>query len=267
MKVKAMFFSPTGTTRKIVSAIAGTISCKLGRELAVSDFTGPGGRGEAPQVGADDIVIVGVPVYAGRVPNVLLQYLHTLAGEGAAAIAVVVYGNRNYDDALIELTDILDTAGFQVIGAGAFIGEHSFSRTLAKGRPDAVDLASAIEFAEKLVKKIADHAVAGVTVKGNRPYRGYYVPVSKEGTKVDIRKVVPKTSAACTCCLLCVAKCPMGSIAAQDPAQMTGICIKCGACIKSCPVQAKFFDDYNFLFHKHELEVEFARRREAEYFL
>ena len=79
-----------------------------------------------------DIVIVGVPVYAGRVPNVLLKYLNTMSGNGALAIAVVLYGNRNYDDALLELKDILEANGFKVIAGGAFIGEHAFSKTLAK---------------------------------------------------------------------------------------------------------------------------------------
>jgi DUF1009 family protein len=92
---------------------------------------------------------IGVPVYAGRVPNVLLKYLNSIIGNAALAIPVVVYGNRNYDDALIELKDILELKGFKVIGGGAFIGEHAFSRTLANNRPDEKDMDIAREFANQ----------------------------------------------------------------------------------------------------------------------
>lgn len=266
-KVKALYFSATGTTRKIVSEIADTISAHFGREIQPMDFTSPEARRQMPAIDPGDLVIVGVPVYAGRVPNVLLKYLNSLAGNGATAVAVVVYGNRNYDDALIELTDILATTGFRVVGGGAFVGEHSFSRTLAKERPDERDMKVAKAFAQQLAKKIAKGQAEAVSVKGNKPYRGYYIPKNSQGEPVDIRKVTPKTSDMCTDCGLCVGKCPMGSIDPKNPRQMIGICIKCGACIKICPVQAKYYDDDHYLHHKRELEIQFANRREPELFL
>ena len=35
----------------------------------------------------------------------------------------------------------------------------------------------------------------------------------------------------------------MGSVDREDVSQVTGICIKCQACIKSCPNGAKYFTD------------------------
>ena len=268
--VTAMYFSATGTTQKVVSTIAQTILEKtFGKEqLTANDFTLPQGRKKSAVFTEQDIVVLGVPVYAGRVPNVLLPYLNSLVGGGAMAVAIVVYGNRNYDDALIELRDILQARGFTVVAAGAFIGEHSFSQTLAQARPDHNDLALAVEFAIQAANKIRNqNQPASVAVNGSRPYRPYYMPKNEKNESVDFRKIKPKTNADCIDCKLCAEVCPMGSIDYNDVSQVVGMCIKCGACIKKCPVQAKFYDDENYLRHKRELEVDCACRREPEFFI
>lgn len=268
--INALYFSATGTTQKIVTGIAEKLSANMiGKaEIKNIDFTLPEARARAVFFGKEDIVVIGVPVYAGRVPNVLLKYLKTVAGNGATAIAVVLYGNRNYDDALIELKDLLEADGFRVVAGGAFIGEHSFSRTLGRNRPDEKDLAAAVDFAGRVHKKItALGEIPAVTVKGNKPYRDYYKPKNKNGHAVDIRKVTPKTNSDCIDCKLCAELCPMGSIDGEDVSKITGICIKCCACIKNCPVGAKYFDDENYLWHKKELEIQFTERREPEFFV
>lgn len=269
-RMNTMYFSPTGTTKKVVTGIAKTISKVIDREVTINtiDFTLPTLREKAVSFTEDDLVIIGVPVYAGRVPNILLKYLNTIMGNGAMAVAVVVYGNRNYDDALLELKDILEFTGFKVIAAGAFIGEHSFSKILGKDRPDDQDMVLVNEFANQISAKMTTQAnIPAVTVKGNKPYRKYYVPKNPDDLPVDIRKVTPKTNSSCIDCKTCVNVCPMGSINAGDVSKLNGICIKCGACVKQCPTEAKYFDDEDYLRHKHELEVEFANRREPELFI
>ncbi|TGE37710.1 ferredoxin [Desulfosporosinus fructosivorans] len=268
--INAMYFSATDTTKKVVSGIAWQVSENISTEIAINtiDFTLPEVRTKPVSFTEEDILIIGVPVYAGRVPNILLKYLNTITGNGALAIPVVVYGNRNYDDALIELKDVLQLNGFKVIAGGAFIGEHSFSITLAKNRPDEQDMAIIDDFAKQIGKKITtQEEIETVVVKGTRPYRKHYVPKTKDGSPADIRKVVPKTNSNCIDCKLCANLCPMGSIDAEDVSKLNGICIKCGACIKKCPTQAKYYDDQNYLRHKQELEIEFASRREPELFL
>lgn len=269
-RISTMYFSPTGTTDKIVKGMADNLSKEFdnGKDICDIDFTLPNGREKAISFSENDIVVMGVPVYAGRVPNILLKYLNTIRGNGALAIAVAVYGNRNYDDALIELNDILQSNDFRVVAAGAFIGEHSFSRILAKNRPDEIDMNIVKEFAEIIISKIkqADR-FKDIFVKGNKPYRNYYRPKNKEGNSVDIRKVKPRTNDDCIDCKKCVEVCPMGSIDYEDVSKLNGICIKCGACIKKCPVSAKYYDDENYLRHKVELEIEFSERREPELFL
>lgn len=268
LNIHAMYFSPTGTTEKIVKSIADNLRIKFNSTgINYVDFTSPEIRHTQQSFTKDDLVVFGVPVIAGRVPNVLLKYLKTVNGNEALAVAVVVYGNRNYDDALIELKDILETNGFKVVAGGAFIGEHSFSKTLAKNRPDDEDMLVVNNFSKQIYDKILRGNFDGVKIKGNNPYRDYYKPKDKNGNPVDIRKVVPKTNENCVDCKICAEVCPIGSIDFIDVAKLNGICIKCCACIKKCPTEAKYFDDMDYLNHKYELETEYANRKEPELFL
>jgi NAD-dependent dihydropyrimidine dehydrogenase PreA subunit/protein involved in ribonucleotide reduction len=271
ININAMYFSPTETTKKTVSFIGKKISEKQGDSASFKtiDFTLPEVRKEKPEFTKDDFLIIGVPVYAGRVPNVLLDYLNSIEGNGAYAAAVVLYGNRNFDDALIELRDILISNGFTIIAGGAFIVQHSFSRTLGDNRPDDSDMEMAAEFAEKIYCKLSQTNLKSIEVKGNKPYRPYYVVLDKTNKPVyDFKKIKPKTNEEeCIDCKICVEACPMGSIDNDNVAVVPGICIKCCACIKKCPVNAKYFDDKDFIDHKKDLEKKYKKRREPEIFI
>ena len=270
-KVWAVYFSGTGTTEKTVRHIADGLAEKLGTECDVFSYTLPQARGEELRFSADDLVVFGSPVYAGRVPNVLLPYLkEKVQGCGALAVPVVLYGNRNFDDGLIELRNILADDGFVPVAAAGFIGEHSFSRTLGAGRPDAEDFAIMDTFVARVAEKVAalDGTPAEVIeVRGETPIRPYYTPRDRNSNPINILKVKPKTDAdKCDNCGWCAAHCPMGSINPENCAEVKGICIKCCACVKGCPKGAKYYDDEGYLYHQHELEDMYARRAEPELF-
>ncbi len=269
-RIWAVYYSATGTTRKAVEYISGAIGQKMQLKVNIVDFTLPDARKNRLIFGAEDLVVFGTPVYAGRVPNVLLSFLkERVEGNGAISIPVVLFGNRAYDDALKEFVDILEADGFHTIAAGAFVGEHSFSEILAAGRPDAQDMHAADELAEIALirlKRIDLAPEQPLTVKGEEPLRPYYTPRDRNGALINILKVKPKTNDSCTSCGICANVCPMGSISMEDMSRVEGICIKCGACIKRCPQAAKYFDDKGYLYHLHELEELYARRAEAEIF-
>ena len=268
-KVKGAFFSPTGTTKKIVVAVVQKIAETLQVESELHDFTLPVRREQKLVFAAGEVVVFGMPVYAGRLPNLLLKYLQIIEGNGAFAIPIVLYGNRNYDDALVELCDILYERELLPFAAAAFVGEHSFSTVLGQGRPDKEDMAIAEDFARQTAAKLKDSEnIKIVQVKGTpKPYSGYYQPRDGEGGPIDMRKVKPLTNEHCNDCKLCVKVCPMEAIDFGKVGEVTGICIKCGACIKKCPQSAKYYEDIGYLFHKKDLEEKWTRRAVPEIFL
>lgn len=199
----------------------------------------------------------------------LLKFLNGITGGGALVIPVVTFGNRDYDDALIELRDILIKDGFEPITAGAFVGEHSFSNELGKDRPNEEDLSLAKLLAEKTAEKVFSNSIPDsiLKVKGVEfPYRGYFKPLDNEGNFISILKVKPETNKDCIDCKICVYSCPMGSISLDNVSEVKGMCIKCCACIKKCPQKAKYFDDPGYLAHLRDLEKIYRKLAESEIF-
>lgn len=268
--IHAVYFSGTGTTKKIVTAISKRLASAMETDINIVNFSLPSARTSALSFTHRDLVIFGTPVYAGRVPNVLLKYIKAITGNGALAVPIVLFGNRDYDDALIELRNLLEDDGFHTIAAAAFVGEHSFSTVLAAGRPDVNDMELADAFSDNIYDKLNSIAepelLSPIEVKGESPIRPYYQPRDRKQNAIDIRKVLPKINGNCSSCGLCADICPMGSISHDDVHEYTGICIKCCACVKLCPQHARYFDDPNFIYHKEELEHLFKRRAEVELF-
>lgn len=260
--VRACWFSATGTTKAVVKRIAAALADGLCAPLETFDFTLPQARTAPPVFQSGDVAVVGLPVYARRLPNVLLPYLNTWEGHSAAAIPVVLFGNRNFDDALMELRELLENHHFHTFAAAAFVGEHAFSTTLAAGRPDKEDLQEAARFGKQVGLALQNGAKSPVEVPGRLPIGPYYQPRDRAGNPIDIRKVKPKVGPTCNHCGQCAALCPMGSIDPADVTQYTGICIKCGACIKGCPQKARYYDDPGYLYHKEELELGYPGRAE-----
>ena len=274
IKIHAIYFSATGCTRKVVEAVAKGISEGISNSVVgIYDFTLPQSRLSIPVIEACDVAVVGTPVYAGRIPNLLLKYMQALQGNGAVAVPVVTYGNRNFDDALTELKDLLSSAGFRPSAAAAFVGQHSFSDTLAKGRPNADDISQAKSFGKAISQIDFSDSLPFVAEKFESiPGRDaltkvYYQPRYADGTPIDIRKVKPLTNDSCTACGHCADVCPMGAIDTYNPKLVTGICIKCNACLKECPVGAKYLDDPGYLYHKSDLEQRYQEFKFNRFFL
>lgn len=147
----------------------------------------------------EDVVVIAVPSYGGRVPGTVVKRLRMMKGNGAKAILVCVYGNRAYEDTLVELQDATERAGCRIIAAVAAIAEHSIVRQYAAGRPDEQDQKQLREFARRIQEKLSSENFAEPKIPGNRPYKR-----SSGGG------IVPKTSRDCTECGVCARQCPTG---------------------------------------------------------
>lgn len=273
-KIIAAYFSATGTTKKTVTVIAERVGELLSPKPSIEtvDFSLPQAREKVYGFKEDELLICGIPTYAGRVPNLLLPFVSQgLEGSSTPLVSIATFGNRNYDDSLMELTTVLAEKGFVPVAGGAFSCEHAFSVTLGAGRPDAEDLAEMCSFAEGIAEKLGRFEKASelpkLTVGGEFPIRPYFTPRDRNGNAINILKVTPKTKDSCIACGLCAKVCTMGSIDREDFKKMTGKCIKCCACVKRCPVGAKYYDDEGYLYHKSELEEMYARRAQNATFL
>lgn len=273
-KVWSVWFSATGTTKKVASLLSEKLAEALGAETEEVSFNLPAAREKDLFFGQGDLVVLAVPTYAGRVPNLLLPYIREkIHGDGALGVPVVLYGNRNFDDSLIELRNVMEENGFHTVSAGAFVGEHSFSTVLGAGRPDGEDLSLAEELAARTAEKVKTLTEAPglpVEVEGCDPVRPYYTPRDRRGEPIrDFLKAKPVTDPAkCVSCGMCARICPMGAIDPRDVFSVPGKCIKCCACVKRCLRGAKYFDHEGYLYHRRELEEQYAgRRAESRIFL
>lgn len=269
-RVWALYFSATGTTGKVVRAVGESAAEALGLALGCVELTRPGAREQLFSFGETDLVIVGTPTYAGRVPNKLLPFFQTqLSGGGALAVPVVLFGNRSYDNALAELCAVLERDGFHTAAAAAFVGRHAFTDKLGQGRPDWEDLAQAKNLGNNVADKVKNLTGTPLPIRvPGDPEAPYYVPKGLDGQPVKFLKAKPVTDLGrCSHCGVCQRACPMGAIDLEDAASVPGTCIKCQACVRKCTKHAKSFDDPAFLSHVAMLEANFTEPKENEVFL
>jgi len=231
MSVYALTFSPTGGTEKA----AEIISSVFDPEYKTIDLMSRETDFSAYSFTDGDICIVSVPSYGGRVPATASARISAVKGGGAIAVPVVVYGNRAIDDTMLELMNILKGLDFRCAGGISAVAEHSVVRKFAAGRPDAEDGEELRAFARRIAERIAAGDIPEtVSVPGNEPYR----PL---GGMSMCPAVIPEN---CVKCGACVKKCPVGAIPAEDPCSPeNAVCISCMGCIAACPKGARKLDE------------------------
>lgn len=269
-RITAIFYSATGNTRKVITRIAKNVQEVLQVPIDYVDYTLPKNRLNHYSFSPGDLVIFASCVYAGRIPNKMVPYISTsFSGTNTPAIPIVVYGNRSFDNALSELTDILSSNGFIPFSAAAIASVHAFSSNIGSGRPDENDLMKIDSFCKATSNYILNNEnILPIEVPGEHPAVTYYTPLGIDNTPVNFLKAKPKThKELCDNCGVCAKACPMAAINFSDATLVPGTCIKCQRCIKICPSKAKYFDDENFLSHVHMLEEQYVRRSEPSFFL
>ena len=219
-------FSPTGGTKKV----ADILTSAFGETWQEIDLC----REVAPvALSAEDVCLVSVPSYGGRVPSIAIGRLQAIRGNGAKAVLNCVYGNREWEDTLTELQDTLEAQGFVCAAAVAAVAEHSIFRQFAAGRPDADDAAELAGFAAKIKEKLAVGTFGNLNLAGSHgTYKEYGgVPFKPEGNK------------KCTGCGICAENCPVDAIDPADPRKTDkDKCISCMRCVSLCPSHARDFN-------------------------
>lgn len=235
MKTEIIFFSATGTTKKIVRAF----SEGLGFETKFTDITLPEKR-KAYQPVESDLMVIAAPVYGERIPGFVWDFIKPIKGEDKPLAVISIYGNIGYGISFTQFEDFARLNGFRLIAVGAFIGEHTYARKKAPvglGRPDKMDLVNAAEFGEQVRLKI-----------NSKTYNPPIIPPSTlpnwitefpdSGVRFLVRQPAVNES-VCIRCGACAQKCPMDAI--DPPTLMIDEtqCIRCYACVKICPVSAR----------------------------
>lgn len=248
---RLIYFSATGTTARIVSAIGegigntDTLSCAL-LSHTPADLSVP----------PDEIAVFGVPVFSGRIPAPAREALEKIKGDHTPAVIACVYGNRDYDDALRELSDIVTRNGFRVLSAGAFIGQHSIFPDTGRGRPDMSDLAIARKFGTDSLSIALQNKAAPCEIKGSQPYR--------KAQKVPL---YPSAGKKCNRCGICAGQCPTQAIDPQNPPVTDKRkCISCAHCITVCPRHARKFHGLLYRLVSRKFVKKYSLRKEPELF-
>lgn len=252
-KTYLAYFSPTKTSYKIGHAIA--TGCNSGNSVSELNATFQPIPAQT-NLTSNDLLIVSVPVYGGHVAPLAIERLKNLQGQSTPAVAIVVYGNRNFENAAIELQEFLSERSFNVIAAGAFIGEHSYCTEeypIAPQRPNTADLDEAKKFGAQIFEKINETAepiqVHAETLRcpdsGEENLLGFKAFIKeyqsrsqKQNTPTKLIPIVDET--LCVSCGQCSQVCPTGAIDENEPTKTDPQkCIKCCACVKSCPENAR----------------------------
>lgn len=226
MRLFKIIFSPTGGTEKAAEAIVS----RFNGEIETVDLTDADADFSAVQISGEDISLIAVPSYSGRVPALAAERIKKLHGNGSRCVLLCVYGNRAYEDTLAEMQDIAGECGFSVTAAAAAIAEHSIIRKYAEGRPDKDDIEELHSFGDKIFDKLQKgENDLGMQIPGSRPYR-----------KAGSVSMVPKADGNCTGCGLCAEKCPAKAIDKENIKTVDSKkCIGCMRCVSVCPQGAR----------------------------
>lgn len=226
MKIYRITFSPTGMSR----GTAEEILKGFGDEPVWIDLC------EEPtktiEIEGDSICIFSVPCYGGRIPRTAAERLLKIRGNQTPAIVCVTFGNRAFEDALLELADIVQMQGFSVFAGCGAATEHNIMGIFGAGRPDGADRKAMHHFSCGCIEKFQEGSMTRPDFPGERPYKIW------KGMSLPIRV----DESLCRHCGVCAAKCPVHAISEENTTD-ENLCIHCMRCVKICPEKGRYIPE------------------------
>jgi ferredoxin len=225
-KLHLVYFSPTGTGKTNLEFASNNFNL----ETIQHDITC---KSEPLNFKEDDLVFFITPVYSGRIPNLAKKRLEKISGNNTLCVLFSVYGNRAFDDSLIELQHIVENNNFITIAGLGVIGQHTFSENVATDRPTNDDN---IIIAKKM--EIIKHKL--IKIENIKEIKKLILPGTIPTSQAKSLSLAPKITNNCINCNICIDVCPTHAITLEhfispDP----NLCIGCLACIKYCPNNAR----------------------------
>jgi ferredoxin len=256
--IKLVYFSPTDTTKNILHKIANEMDFSIDDEFNLTNHEYKDFKYNFEE---KDVILLGFPVYGGRVPKTAKNRFIGLKGNGAKIALILTYGDMHYDNSLIEMYEIIKNNGFAVIGMGAFVSQHSVAKSIGFNRPNNKDYEIIKYFGKKLAEKINGNKISEietVVVKSFGKYKS--IPIK------------PKTKNNCLRCGLCIKLCPENAIKNDNSIKTDkNKCICCMRCIKYCPNNARNLTAFEYfvtkIFLKMIRKLKYKKEKKSEIIL
>ena len=157
-RVTGLYYSPVGGTAIMTERLTKRIGELLGadspEDISVGCYDLLGEQASGMTIDDETIVVIGMPVYVGKLPLPAAEAMEKVRGNGAMAIAAVSYGSRSYGNALYELKTLVEGLGFRLVGAGAFLISYMALRGSSRSMAPSLDLDSIKDFSDAVSGKI-----------------------------------------------------------------------------------------------------------------
>jgi ferredoxin len=248
-RIAIIVFSPHGNTIKVAGAVKeGFLS--QGIEPTVIDLTG------APwheirdftysMLNDYDLLVLGSPVYAGRVIEPIEIFLSGLPDTEAKLAAVFVTYGLISGNALVHAAKQLSKKGYAILGAAKIVASHSMvfedERDQFILRPSQEDLELATTFGRVLVDRTNHSGLERVPVDMLKPKKSLAVRIFNRfmATRfgMAILPHVRFTRETCIQCGRCAESCPVKILTLDPYPRQVGACIRCYNCVRMCPTGA-----------------------------
>ena len=227
-----LFFTGTGNSRYIAGKIAGITGdgiISIGGRIKAGDYS--------PVISVKPLVFAG-PVYAGRFPRIMHEYIRRTKFSGTseayfvAACAATPYAAEDYAERLCNeknftfngFNSIIMPQGY--IAMGGTRPKEVSDRILAQAEPKIIKTARLIRDGKALPKEVRGSAVMSKIIN---PIM-YSVMINAKGFVSTDR---------CSGCGRCEQLCPLNNVTLENGRPVWGSsCTHCMACIAGCPRQA-----------------------------